>query len=56
MATVVFIGLFLILPSLVLVWMTIERRRNKARAVRGFEVKLTAGGEPVMKKKEDDRG
>ena len=40
MATVLFIALFLVLPSAVLVWMTLERLRERANRVRGFEVNL----------------
>jgi hypothetical protein len=36
--------------------LTINRDKDQERERRGFEVKSTTGGEPVMNKKEDDHG
>jgi hypothetical protein len=37
----IFIGLLLILPLALLIWMTLDRRRNRAhKTTRGFEVKM----------------
>jgi hypothetical protein len=56
MATLIFIALFLLLPLLVLVWMTIERRRSRANEVRGFEVKLSGDAPEGLKERENDHG
>jgi hypothetical protein len=51
----IFITLFLILPLAFVVWMTIERRRErrpwKEERRRGFEVKLNTGESPVPRKR-----
>ena len=54
----IFITLFLVLPLVAVVWMTVERRRERLRQKwRGFEVKRNTGEEPVVKKeRETDHG
>ncbi len=51
-----FVTLFLVLPLALVAWMTVERLRQRASQVRGFEVKLNPGDEPGVKRKENDHG
>jgi len=52
-----FVTLFLVLPLGAVIWMTIERRRERRQRKRGFEVKLNAGEEPAVKEeREIDHG
>ena len=39
MATVIFMAIFLVLPLVMLLWMTLEKRRSQREQVHGFEVK-----------------
>ena len=55
----IFITLFLVLPLVIVVWMTVERRRERLRQKwRGFELKLNTGQRPVPleKERETDHG
>jgi hypothetical protein len=46
--------ILVVVPGVLLnIWLT---RRERKRQLPGFEVKLTAGDEPVMKENHGDRG